>query len=466
MGVELELTVAEMLKLLEVEAVGLPAADLQKLVCIELDSRQCNDKDIFWAIRGERLDGHEYVASAMEKGTLMAVVDNQWVKEKGQAVKAYVPVKDTLEGMQKLAKAYAQRFNIPKIGITGSNGKTTTKEMIFQVLSSRRKGMATNGNYNNHIGVPLTLFRLRNEHEFAVVEMGTSSPGEIKALSKMAEPNISVITNIGYSHLEGLKNLEEVYKEKSTITQGMNKGGVLIVNADDPYLCKMRSTKNYKLVTFGFKRGMIKPAELKWNADGCASFRIGRTRFDLKIPGVHNLYNALAAIAVGVQLKVPKNEISTSLAHFEGSRWRMEIREQNGLRVLADCYNANPSSMRAALNTLETMEVSGRKVAVLGDMLELGDQSQNLHTDLGKMLTELNIDLLCTVGELSEDIGKAALNNGWPVENWQHFSDTELAGDYLQGELVSGDACLLKGSRGIRLEKVLDQLASTMGETK
>lgn len=453
---KLDLTIMEMCDILDTKPVGVLSRQLKRKVHLCLDSREVGPGMVFWPLVGEKFDAHAFVAQSMEKGAIMSVVNQSKIEE--LAVPMYVPVQDTNAALLRLARGYQRRFSARKIAITGSNGKTTTKEMIKLVLGAKYNTHCTQGNLNNHVGVPMTLFQLKHSHEMAVVEMGTSGVGEIKPLSLATEPNVAVITNVGFSHLEGLGSVENVFKEKISITAGIKSGGTLIVNCDDPLLAKVRSTKNYKVLTFGINRGVIRPDELEWNENACARFRMGRTWFQMNVPGKHSVYNALAAIAVGQVMKVPKSTMATAIAEFRSAPMRMEIRKGRGIQVVADCYNANPSSTRMALETIGNVRGQGRRIAVLGDMLELGAQSQQLHFDIGRLVPEMEFDLLVTVGTESEAIYRGALSAGLPTHKALHVSHSDAAIAFLEDELRQGDVVLVKGSRGMKLEQVVEAL--------
>lgn len=453
---KLDLTIAEMCELLESAPVGANARLLKRKVNLCLDSREVGPGMVFWPLVGEKFDAHHFVAQSMDKGAVMSVINQSRVDE--IAVPVYVPVDDTNAGLLRLARGYQRRFDVRKVAITGSNGKTTTKEMVKLILASKYNTHATQGNLNNHVGVPMTLFQLKHKHEVAVVEMGTSGIGEIKPLSLATEPHVAVITNVGFSHLEGLGSVENVYREKATITAGLQPGGTLIVNADDALLTRMRSTKNYKVVTFGVRRGMVRPDELVWDENACARFRLGRTWFQLHVPGIHCVYNALAAIAVGTTMKVSKTAMATALASFRSANMRMEIRKGQGIQVVADCYNANPSSTRMALETIGNVGGEGRRIAVLGDMLELGAQSRQLHYDIGRLVPEMNFDVLVAVGPEAEAIRAGAISAGMDPGRALHFADRDGVIAYLEDEVRKGDVLLVKGSRGMKLEQVVDAL--------
>lgn len=451
---KLDLTIGEMLEILETTAVGVPARTLKRKVNLCMDSREKAKGVVFWPIKGARFDAHQFVSQMEKDGALMSVV-NQDAADLN-SFKMYAPVDDTTKGLLKLAKGYQQLFKVKKVAITGSNGKTTTKEMTKAVLSMKFNTHATQGNFNNHIGVPMTLFQLKHSHEAAVVEMGTSGPDEIRPLSLATEPDVAVITNIGASHLERLGDLDGVFNEKINIVAGLKKGGTLIVNADDAHLCKVRNTKNYKVVTFGVHRGIIKPEKLTWNENSCADFYIGRTHFTLNVPGDHNLYDALAAIAVGEAFRIPKGEMAKALAGFRSTTMRMEVKIANGFKIVSDCYNANPSSTKMALQTLGNMKMSGRRIAVLGDMLELGKESGNLHKQIGAMVPEMNFDMLLAVGKDAKNYVDGAKGRG--MKNVKHFDAVEEVVSYLSETVAEGDVLLVKGSRGMHMEKVVEAL--------
>ncbi len=452
----MELKLAEMAEMLEAQVVG--KARGSKAVSLCTDSRALKKGQVFWALKGEKFDGHQFANQAFKSGGYAAVVDESWMQGNAIPVNVYVPVKDTNQALLDLARAYAAKFRIPKVAVTGSNGKTTTKDMISRVLAMVGPTLSTQGNFNNQVGVPLTLFELKSRHRFAVIEMGTNHPGEIAPLSICARPNIAVVTNIGYSHLEHFGSKEKIRDEKLTITAGFDPKGTLILNVDDPLLAKVKANSRQKLLTFGIDRGQIRPADLAFNDDGCASFRIGRTRFQLQVPGRHNVYNALAAIAVGVQLRIPKGDIASALKSFTASKNRMQLKKLAGITVLDDCYNANPSSMRSALTTLGGMRGAGRRVAVLGDMLELGPEGVSLHAEMGQYLVEMGVDELFTFGQLSRHINAGAREKGLPRQRAHHFSDFDLMAEELLRHLAPGDALLVKASRGMKLERVYEFL--------
>jgi UDP-N-acetylmuramoyl-tripeptide--D-alanyl-D-alanine ligase len=453
----MELSLAEMAALLETSISGKPKAPRgrgAKAVRLCTDSRAMKRGMVFWALKGEKFDGHAFANEVFAMGGYAAVVDQEWLEKNGKPVNVYVPVKDTNAALMSLGRSYAEKFRIPKVAVTGSNGKTTTKDMIVRVLSMAGPTLGTQGNYNNHVGVPLTLFELKKTHRFAVIEMGTNHPGEIQPLSECARPTAAVVTNIGDSHLEHFGSRERIRDEKLTIAAGLQPKGALFLNVDDPLLSGHRAPSRYKLVTYGIDRGQIRPANLVFGADGCATFTIGRTRFRLQVPGRHNVYNALAAIAVGLHHRIPKGKIAEALATFTASKNRGQVKRLAGLTVIDDCYNANPSSTRTALATLGAFQVEGRRIAVLGDMLELGADGERMHREIGHYLVEMGVDELYTFGTLSRHINQGARDKGLPRGRAHHFSDFDLMCGELLKSVSAGDVVLVKASRGMRLERV------------
>ncbi len=453
----MEINLTAMAALLGTQLVGKPEGR-KKHIDICTDSRKLRPGQIFWALKGENFDGHQFVEQAFQQGGYAAVIEQTFVEAKPFTIPVYVPVEDTNAALLALGKGYAAKFRIPKVAITGSNGKTTTKDMVSRILAKRGKTLTTQGNLNNQIGVPLTLFELKASHDYAVIEMGTNHPGEIKVLSEAVQPSIAVLTNIGYSHLEHFQTKEKIFEEKLSIVSGLRDKGVLIINVDDPLLAKVKPTGRYRLLTYGIDRGQIRPSDLTFDETGCASFRIGRTAFRLSIPGRHTVYNALAAIAVGSHLRVPKSAMAQALAETAPTGNRMRMRRLSDMLLIDDCYNANPSSMKAALATLGANHTARRRVAVLGDMLELGSEGPSLHREIGHYLAEMGVDELFTFGSLSRHINQGAREKGMRRDRSHHFLDFDLMAQELAKRLEPGDAVLVKASRGMRLERVYEFL--------
>jgi UDP-N-acetylmuramoyl-tripeptide--D-alanyl-D-alanine ligase len=441
-------------------STGISKVRADRKVRICTDTRTIAKGDVFWVLKGGNFDGHDFVEQAFEKGGVAAVVDSNWLCDNFRPTRVYVPVKDVGAAFLQVASRHARRHRIPRVAIAGSNGKTTTKEMVARVLAAKGPVLKTEGNFNNHVGVPMTLLRIGADHRTAVVEVGTSSPGELEILSRAVAPSIAVLTNIGHEHMEFFKTLEAVRDEELTVTAGLRKGGALVLNADDPYLQKVRTNARFRVLGFGLRRGQIRPAQLEFDAQGCGSFLIGRTRFQLRVPGVHNVYNALAAISVGLELGIAKGKIRDALESFQAVGGRMNVIQAHGLRIIDDCYNANPPSVRAALQILSGMEVRGRRVAVLGDMGELGEASRDMHRGIGQLAAEMELDQLWCVGPRAKDIALAAKAGGMGRAKVKHFADKAALEPELLDFLADGDTVLVKASHFMRLDTLVKRLAS------
>lgn len=447
----------DVLSFLETDSVGARIRrDRRVRLCT--DTRSIGPGDVFWVLKGERFDGHGFVDAAFEKGGIAAVVDRKWLENGFVPSRVYVPVDDTGAAFLKVASRHACRFRIPRVAIAGSNGKTTTKEMVARVMSLKGACHRTQANLNNQVGVPMTLLGIGPDHRSAVVEMGTSSPGELEPLSRAVLPTCAVLTNIGHEHMEFFKTLQNVRDEELRVVAGLRTGGTLVLNADDPWLQRVRTNSRYKVQTYGIRKGQVRPSDLAYDEDGCASFRVGRTPFRLGVPGVHNVYNALAAIAVGITHRIPKSRIAEALASFQAVEGRMNVVRAQGFRIVDDCYNANPPSVRSALSILAGMACTGRRIAVLGDMLELGDESSELHRSIGAWAGEMAVDHLWCVGPLSRDIVAGARDKGLARSRVRHFADKASLEAALVATIGEGDIVLVKASHGLRLDTVVTRL--------
>jgi len=459
MSFDLGITIAEFLQIFLHENPSAFVADVPQKIkmqkaCLNFDSREIKKGEIFWALVGKTFNPHRdgFIEEVFKKGAVMSVVN---IKEVDIAnIPIALAVEDTTRALLKFARGYRKQFqNLKVVGITGSAGKTSTKDMIAAVLGKRCNTLVTKGNLNNLFGVPMTLLGLKSKHEAAVIEMGTSMPGEIRQLTQAAVPDIAVITNVAPAHLEGLGDLEGVFKEKKSIVEGFEKIGHLVINADDGMLSKIRSTAKYGIVTYGINKGMIKPDEISWE-NGCAKFRISRTWYKLSVPGMHNVYNALASIAVGELLKIPKNVIAEALLEVKAYDMRMQIIEESGITVISDCYNANPHSMKMSLQTLANMPCKNRKIAVLGDMKELGLHSKEYHNEIGSMLPGLSIDYLVAIGSDAIEYCKGAEKAGLKTSKIKYFKDKQNAIEALKFLIRKDDLVLIKASRSMKLEDV------------
>ncbi|MCK4545943.1 MAG: UDP-N-acetylmuramoyl-tripeptide--D-alanyl-D-alanine ligase [Candidatus Eisenbacteria sp.] len=433
---------------------------LAVLAGVSIDTRKLRPGEIFFAIRGAERDGHRFIQDAFERGALAAVVSNTWFDETDQQPGgSLIRVTDPLSALQILAAHYRRSLAIRVVAITGSNGKTTTKDMAAQALSRRYRTARTEGNLNNHIGVPLTLLGIPADAEVAVVEMGMNHPGEIARLSEISRPEVGVVTNVGESHLEFMGSVENVLRAKGELLEYLKSGDTAVLNADDPHLMSGGLSIRAGTVTFGIRqRADIRATDVVAVSGEGARFRIGGHTVRLGVPGEEFVYDALAAVAVAVALGVPEGEACEALEGFRPCGMRMEQLRLGTVTVINDAYNANPVSTRAALVTLSRIPGNGRKVAVLGDMLELGAQSPALHREIGGHAAASAVDLLFTVGILSRDIDAGALAAGMPADRVRHFEGRAEVQEALRRQVEEGDVVLVKGSRGCRLEAVVKDL--------
>ena len=431
---------------------------------VSTDSRSISPGEVFFALRGPRFDGHEFVEQALRKGGAAAVVSGEWWHSHTPGKEFPAPlitVPDSLTALQDLAKYYRRKFTVTLVAITGTNGKTTTKDMVAAVLSARFRTMKTEGNFNNHIGVPLTLLRLSLGDQMAVVEMGMSGPGEIRRSAEIALPQLGLITNIGPAHLQQLRSVERIAKAKIELLEMLPSEGRAFLNADDKRLMDQRVIPPSRVVTFGLGQGADYRAIRSGTPDGVRTdFEVsGLGHFQIPTLGRHNVYNALAAIAVGRVVGLSAGLIQEALKGFSPSPMRMKRTEIEGVVILNDAYNANPSSMRAALEVLSSLKAEGRRIAILGDMLELGPEGPQFHRELGQFVAKSGVQWLVTVGGLAEDIARGALQEGFLPDQIARFIDASQAAEWLKYLLRPGDLVLLKGSRGVHLEDILSDLS-------
>jgi UDP-N-acetylmuramoyl-tripeptide--D-alanyl-D-alanine ligase len=447
---------------------GPPLSPGTTFTAVSTDSRSTAPGELFVALRGERFDGHSFVGAAFRRGARAALIE---VLPGGDLPQggSLVVVPDTLRALGALAGRYRRRFTIPVVAIAGSNGKTTTKEMAAAVLRAKFRVLSSEGNFNNEVGVPLTLFRLRDDHEIAVVELGTNHPGELARLCRITGPTHGLVTNIGREHLEFFETLAGVAREEGTLFRAIRARGTAIVNADDSEVMELAKGAR-KRMTYGFERRARVTGRSRVIADnGCVTFTLrpgpGRrgTTIRLAIPGEHNADNALAAAAVGVTFGVAAGDIKKALEGFNAIGKRMEVAEVAGITILNDTYNANPDSVRAALRTLASVHVAGKRIAVLADMKELGNHSALEHTRAGDEAARLGIDYMLTFGEAA---GRAAPERASMV-TFRYDQKNMLAEELV--ELVApGDAVLIKGSRSMRMEDVVTFLLERLhaGESR
>lgn len=433
---------------------------------VSIDSRTIRDREIFFAIKGEKFDGHDFLEKALSKCG-GAVVHSS--PESLPAGKVIILVDDTLRSLQELARFLRMKQGIPVIAVTGSNGKTTTKEMIHTVLSRKFRTLKNEGNLNNHIGLPLSLLKLHPEDEVAVLEMGMNARGEIKRLNEIAAPSHGVITNIGTAHIGKLGSRSEVRNAKLEILQGLN---VLVVNADDGFLMEgVRESEDFQgqIITFSVKNDSHVMAKDVRATDRGSSFTLAirereHIRIDMNVHGLFNVYNALAAAAACFSLGMTAMDIKAALESYRTFAMRFELIRAKGITIFNDSYNANPSSMEASLKEAVRLGEKGRVVAVLGDMSELDEYSEQEHRAVGRMITEMGIDVFIAVGEMmglaAEESRQARGEKSVP--EIITFSDTDEAIKNIMGTLRDGDNVLIKGSRIMSMEKIAGSITDAV----
>ena len=435
---------------------------------VSTDSRSINNGDLFIALEGNNFNGHNFVGEAIEKGAKGVVVRRGGPLKNGTDTKNGVcpyfciEVPDTLKALGDIAHYHRMRFNIPVIGVTGSNGKTTTKDMLAHILGLKYRVLKNHGTFNNFIGVPLTILKLTKEHEVCVIEMGANHAGEIARLTDIARPNIGIITNIGPSHIEYFKDLETIAQAKAEIFQKFTKDGIAIWNADDGMLSGLYQTLNCKKKTFGQAAGCYYQAANIEYAEGAWRFILNMDKpINVKLLGRHNVYNALAAIAASDTLGVKYGDIFLSLSNFKGPSMRMEILQAGGITIINDSYNSNPKSMESAINVLANFNAYGRKILVSGDMLELGEVSRYFHNQIGLSVFNSGIDVFIVVGEMSKEAAGAAISSGMSKDSIYYCKDSKSAGELLLKIAHAGDVVLIKGSRAMKMENVCSTIYST-----
>ncbi len=428
---------------------------------VVLDSRQVEENFLFVATKGERVDGHDFIAQVMEKGAAGVVCEKAPEPVNGP----YILVKDSFQALKDIAEFYRKQLTIKVIGVTGSVGKTSTKEFIASVLSVKYKVLKTEGNYNNEVGLPLTVLKIRDHHEAAVLEMGISDFGEMHRLSKVARPDLCVLTNIGDCHLENLKSREGVLRAKTEIFDFMNEEGVVCLNGDDAMLRTVEKVKGKKPFFFGRSSSNDMYADKLENKGLFGSSAVihmeeGELTVDIPLPGEHMLYNALAAAYVGILCGLTKEEICTGIAEVKPVGGRSHIIRLENRVVIDDCYNANPVSMCSALDLLSSALT--RKVAILGDMFELGENKEKMHEKVGHYAVEKGIDVIICIGELSVHMYENACKTLEESEDKSiqihYFPDKKAFFGKISSILQAKDTVLVKASHGMAFEEIVKEL--------
>jgi UDP-N-acetylmuramoyl-tripeptide--D-alanyl-D-alanine ligase len=424
---------------------------------VSTDSRSVGQNELFFALEGERFDGHDYIREACEKGARHFIVSKPVpaVSANG-APNNFIRVKDTLKAYGDLAKCYRAKFRIPAIAVTGSSGKTTVKELTAHVLSERFRVLRNRGTENNLVGVPKTIFGLEPAHEALVLEMGTNHPGEIERLSSIIGPQIGVVTQIGQAHLEGLKSREGIRDEKLSLLNHIERGGLFILNGEDPMLRDVKSGV-HKICRIGFSKETADLwAERIWCHEKGTSFYAEGELFESPLLGRHNILNALAAMQAGRAMGMEAREIRKGLASFKAVAGRLQFRNVDGILFLDDTYNSNPESFRASLETLKEFKIRERKGVVCGDMLELGEHSERLHREIGALMADFLFDFVIAAGPASKALVDEALKRGMNAKKIHPVKNSDEAGKLCRELAQAGDMVLVKGSRGMKMEKVFE----------
>jgi len=431
---------------------------------VSTDTRTLKRNDLFVALRGPNFDGHEFLGHAVRSGAVACLSEEPVA---GSEVPV-VFVEDSLKALGDLAAAVRREFDGPVVAVTGTSGKTTTKEMIAAILATTGKGHKTAGNFNNLIGLPLTLFNLKQEHQWLVAEMGMNRRGEIARLSQIAAPTVGLITNVGEGHLEELGGIEGVARAKGELFAAIQPGGTAVVNCDDARVMQLPIANGVERVTFGFGLESLDVCGKLLSCDGAGSrleisTREGQIEIKIQAPGQHQAANALAAAAVAFALQVPLEKIAAGLESFVPASGRMQPQAlRNDILLLDDTYNANPLSMRSALETLKGIEAGDGRYALLGDMLELGENASALHHEIGIFAAGC-VDALIAMGEHASEVTDGAISAGMAREKARIVRNHVEAIDTLQEWLQTGSRILVKGSRGMRMEQACEILKERFG---
>src|SRR5205814_1447633 len=381
---------------------------------VSTDSRTLKRGELFVALRGENFDGHNFVESAAKAGAAGAIVESNWNGKVPENF-ALIRAKDTLHAYQQLAGNYRKSLSLKAVAITGSNGKTSTKDFAAAVLARRFRVTKTEGNFNNHVGLPRTILEATAQHEVAVWEIGMNHPGEVAALSKLAAPDVAIITNIGPAHIEFMGSREAIAAEKGALAEAVGPGGTVILNADDPFSQAIAERTRAKVILAGIEKGSVRASEMRQSQAGI-EFTIlegaHRCRAQLPVPGIHMVQNAILAVAAGRAFGLSLEQCADGLASAPLTKARLQIKEINGIQFIDDSYNANPDSMKAALRTLVELDADGRRIAILGAMSELGEESERGHHEVGEAAAALGIDELIAVGPTGATMAQAAQKAG------------------------------------------------------
>ncbi len=417
-----------------------------------VDTRTQNVGDLYFALRGPNHDGHDFVGAALEKGAVGAVVEHSCPAENGKLLQ----VPDTLRALQQLGAWARVEWGGTVIGVTGSAGKTTTKDAIAHLLSTHLPTGRTEGNFNNHVGVPLSILRLPCESRAAVLEIGMNHAGEIRELAAIAGPQVGVVTNVGYAHVEFFDSIEGVAAAKRELIEALPRDGVAVLNADDERVLRFRDAHPGRSVTFGFSEHAEVRAEAVEMGAAATRFRAVGVDYETGLTGRHAVQNLLAAIAVALLFEIPPESLRDAVSTFSAGKMRGERLEHRGMVVWNDCYNSNPEAAQAMIDVLRATP-AGRRIAVLGEMLELGRAAEGLHRKVGRYAAEHGVDLLVGIRGGAQAMVEEAVAAGLPASAGYFFDDPAEAGEFVRRAARAPDAILFKGSRGVHVERALER---------
>jgi UDP-N-acetylmuramoyl-tripeptide--D-alanyl-D-alanine ligase len=432
-------------------AMGATAVLAGEVCGYSIDSRTVAPGDLFFALRGEKHDGHAFVPEALVKGAAAAVVDGPYMGDK------LIGVEDTLAALQSAAAWARDRWGGKVVGVTGSAGKTTTKDIIAAMLETHMTVGRTTGNFNNHIGLPVSILRMPDDAGAAVLELGMNHAGEIRDLAAIAKPQIAVVTNVGYAHIEAFDSIEGIANAKAELVEALPADGVAVLNADDERVRSMAGRHSGPTVLYGLAEDAAVRATDVELLDSGVRFRVAGTLFESALAGRHGIRNILAGLAVAGLFEIEPAALSDTVRSLAPGRMRGERFERNGIAIVNDCYNSNPDAVRAMLDVLGEIPAR-RHVAVLGEMLELGRWAEPLHRDVGRYAARCGIDVLVGIRGVARSMVEAATDAGLAKNAAYFFEDPAQAGDRLRAIVQAGDAILFKGSRGTRVEKALERL--------
>lgn len=437
---------------------------------VSIDSRSLENGALFVPLKGERFDGHDFIKKALERGAA-GFLTERWNEQIRLQINvhlgpkvAIIKVKDTLKALQDLSRYYRSRLKLKVVGVTGSTGKTSTKDMISSVLAEKFAVVSSEKSFNNEIGVPLTILMADKMTDVLVAEMGMRGLGQIEALAEIAQPDVGVVTNVGKTHFELLGSEELIAQAKSELVKAVPSSGVVVLNQDDAWTKKLRELSKARVVTYGLSgKAAIRADRIEVDPSGKPSFQLhsqdGTIKIVLPVAGRHNVYNALAAAAVGFEFDLSQEMVKNGLEKTVLTEMRMQtFTTADGMVVLNDAYNANPTSMKAALQTLSDFNSGSRKIAVLGDMLELGKLSDIAHFEIGEAVKQVGVDLLITVGEKGKRIAEGAIRRGFDKRAAFICQTTAEASRILKVHLQPKDVILIKASRAMKLEEIVDCL--------